>query len=107
MDEKNHNLPARSPEDFHLRIAAAHRADTFNSVAFSPDGRWLASGSDDKTVKLWDTSSGDLIRSLDGHQGSVINVGFSPDGRWLASGSHDNTVRLWDVESGMLIRSLE
>jgi WD40 repeat protein len=107
MDEKKHNPPTRSPEAFHLRIAAAHRVDMFNSVAFSPDGRWLASGYRDKTVKLWDTASGNLIRSLEGHQSAVNSVAFSPDGRWLASGSADKTVKLWDPSSGKLVRSLE
>ncbi|HKQ77544.1 MAG TPA: hypothetical protein VJ810_27855, partial [Blastocatellia bacterium] len=69
-----HNPPARSPEDFHLRIAAAHKADAFNSVAFSPDGRFVASGSYDNTVKLWDTDSGKFIRSLAGHQKLVRSV---------------------------------
>src|SRR5262252_1112540 len=107
MDEKNHNLPARSPQEFHLRIAAAHRADAFNSVAFSPDGLWLASGSSDSAVKLWEASSGKLVRSLNGHQAAVNSVDFSPDGRWLASGSDDNTVKLWEASSGKLVRSLE
>jgi WD40 repeat protein len=107
MDEKKHNPPARSPEDVHLRIAAAHRADAFNSVAFSPDGRWLASGSDDKTVKLWDVFSGKFVRSLEGHQSSISSVAFSTDGRWIASGSYDKTIRLWDVSSGEFVCSLE
>ena len=58
MDEKKHNPPARPPEEFHLRIAAAHRVDQFNSVAFSPDGRFIASGSYDNTVKLWEVETG-------------------------------------------------
>ncbi len=100
MEEKKLNLPAHSPEDFHLRIAAAHRNDAFNSVAFSPDGRFIASGSYDNTIKLWDASSGKLIRSLEGHQSEVRSVAFSPDGRSIASGSYDNTVKLWEVKTG-------
>jgi WD40 repeat protein len=107
MDEKKHTTPTLSPEKIHLRIAAAHRDDLFNSVAFSPDGQWLASGSSDNTVKVWDASSGGLTRSLAGHQGSVRSVAFSPGGRGLASGSDDRTVKLWDVSTGTLNRSLE
>ncbi|MBN2433816.1 MAG: caspase family protein, partial [Spirochaetes bacterium] len=67
----------------------------------------LASGSWDKTVKLWDVSSGKLIRTLEGHSTYVVTVSFSPDGKTLASGSYDKTVKLWDVSSGKLIRTLE
>jgi WD40 repeat protein len=70
------------------------------SVAFSPDGRLLASGSSDATVKLWDVASGTLWRTLTGHDSNVLSVAFSPDGRLLASGSLDKTVKLWDVFSG-------
>ena len=61
------------------------------SVAFSPDGMWLASGSGDQTVKLWDVASGELVRTLSGHTDPVRSVAFSPDGTRLASGSLDGT----------------
>jgi WD40 repeat protein len=68
------------------------------SVAFSPDGTTLASGSADHTVRLWDTATGRQIGvPLTGHTDMVFAVAFSPDGKTLASGSVDHTVRLWDT----------
>jgi Tol biopolymer transport system component len=75
-------------------------------VAFSPDGRLLASAGDDGTVRLWDPASGEHQRTLTGHRESVRGVAFSPDGRQLASGSRDGTVRLWDPASGDHQRTL-
>jgi tetratricopeptide (TPR) repeat protein len=76
------------------------------SVAFSPDGRWLASGSKDNAVRLWDAATGREIHTLERHANSVYSVSFSPDGRHLASGSYDHTVRLWEIESGREVRVL-
>ena len=65
------------------------------SVCFSLDGRRLASGSDDSTVRLWDVETGACVRTLEGHGSPVLSVCFSPDGRMVASGSGDQTVNLW------------
>ena len=69
-------------------------------MAFSPDGTKLASGSADKTIRLWDVSSGKAIgEPFQGLSDWVRSVAFSPDGTKLASGSVDKTIRLWDVSS--------
>jgi WD40 repeat protein len=78
-----------------------------NSVAFSPDGRLLASGGDDGAVSLWDSATGEALRSLQGHTDWVRSVAFSPDGRLLASGGDDWAVRLWDSATGEALRSLK
>ena len=69
------------------------------AVAVSPDGRLIVSGSDDRTVKVWDLENGHLLGSLEGHTGQVTAVAVSLDGRWIASGSVDHTIRAWEVES--------
>jgi WD40 repeat protein/energy-coupling factor transporter ATP-binding protein EcfA2 len=77
-----------------------HTGSVF-SLAFSPDGKMLASGSADKTIILWDVaSSQQLGEPLNGHSAGVTSVAFSPDGKMLASGSADKTIILWDVASG-------
>ena len=74
-------------------------------VAFSPDGRSLASASADNTMKLWDVATGNEVRTLRGHTNAVIAVAFSPDGRTLASASHDQTVKVWDAATGQDIKT--
>ncbi|HLK61691.1 MAG TPA: TIR domain-containing protein [Chthonomonadaceae bacterium] len=77
------------------------------SVASSPDGKWLASGAQDKTVRVWEADTGSPVRTLEGHMSSVTSVCWSQDGKWLASGAHDKTVRVWEAETGVLVRTLK
>ena len=77
-----------------------------HSMALSPDGNILASGSEDSTIRLWDMHTGEHKRTLNGHTDRVYSVAFSTDRKTLASGSDDNTIRLWDVDTGETQRIL-
>ncbi|KAJ5611660.1 hypothetical protein N7528_008765 [Penicillium herquei] len=89
------------PHSFKPSTSRSQDYDTISpgvqSIAFSPDGQIIASGSDDKTIKLWDAKTGKELQILQGHSGRVQSVAFSPDGRVLASGSDDRTIKFWDA----------
>lgn len=87
-------------------LTLAGHSDYVNSVAISPDGQTIASGSRDNTIKLWNLKTGKLIRTLIGHSGYVNSVAISPDGQTIASGSVDRTIKLWSLKTGDLIRTL-
>jgi WD40 repeat protein len=89
-----------------VRTLTGHTGNV-RSVAFSPDGRLLASGSNDNMIKLWEVASGRELHTLRGHNDYVTSVAFSPDGRFLASSSWDKTVKLWEVVTGRWLTRFE
>ncbi|KAJ5746704.1 hypothetical protein N7520_011886 [Penicillium odoratum] len=88
-----------------LQILEGH-SGTVTSVASSPDGRLLAFGSDDCTVRLWDAVTGTLLQTLRGYKGSPLSVAFSADSRRVASGAWDGTVWVWDTVTGALLKTM-
>ena len=74
-----------------------------STIALSPDGKTVASGSDDGVVRLWDIDTGNVIAKWMGHSGRVWSVCWSRDGQRVATGSTDGTARVWDMESGKTI----
>src|SRR5262249_31082711 len=90
-----------------VAVTLKGHTETVYGIAFSPDGKAVATASFDKSIKLWDTATGKPIKSPEGqqgHQNLVLSVAFSPDGQSLATGSSDNTAKIWDVPSGIPLR---
>jgi WD40 repeat protein len=112
--EKNLEAIAHLKGKYHLesgslRYNLAEHRDRVTSIAISPDGQILVSGSVDRTIKIWDLATGKLIRTLDRHTGEVASVAVSPDGQYLAIGSHvhpQSNVKVWHLATGKLLHTL-
>lgn len=76
-------------------------------IKLSPNGKYVASASEDNTVKLWDLEKEELITTYQGHTAEVRSVAFSPDGSKIASASEDNTVKIWEIATGKLLHNLK
>ncbi|BAY41984.1 WD-repeat protein (plasmid) [Nostoc sp. NIES-2111] len=99
--------PHKSNVNTHpFRILQGHSNRVF-SVVFSSTGQLLASGSADRTIKLWSSHTGQCLQTLHGHDSWVWAIAFSPDDKLLASGSYDHTVKIWDVSSGECLQTLQ
>jgi WD40 repeat protein len=84
-------------------VATLRHAEQVFAVAFSPDGKRLASGGIDRVVKIWDTKNWQELATFRDPTGGILAVAFSPDGRRIATGGSDSTVKLWDAGSGALV----
>src|SRR5262245_36518890 len=91
----------------HRFLSILRHNGTVYSVTFSPDGKRMATGSDDGAVRLWDAATGQELLNVNGHTGFISSVAFSPDGKRLAIGSSDHTVRLWDAATGQELLTLK
>jgi WD40 repeat protein len=94
----------RSMETMFTRTVFTGHSGAVYGVAFSPDGKIIASGSGDSTVRLWDVTTKQVLYTLTGHTDSIYSVAVSPDGKYVLSGSKDHTARLWDVKTGRTVR---
>ncbi|KAJ6436219.1 Ankyrin repeat-containing domain protein [Purpureocillium lavendulum] len=92
--------------DAHRQTLEGHDGP-FTAIAFSPDGKMLASASFDDTMRLWDMGTGTPRQTLKSHGGPVMVIALSPDGKIVALASHDGTLRLWDVAAGTPRQTLE
>ncbi len=86
--------------------ATLHHSDSILSVAISPDGQYLATGSHDSTVKVWSLHSGELLRTISGHSTAVLLVTFSPASKTLLTRSRGGSVKLWNLQNGELLKRL-
>jgi WD40 repeat protein len=98
--------PAKFKEYKLLKTLEGH-SNYVNSVAYSPDGTKIISGSEDKTIKIWDANTGECLKTLEGDSDYILSVAYSPDDKKIISGSVDRTIKIWDANTGQCLKTLE
>ena len=88
-------LNAQDVSKFKCLQTLEGHSSVVNSVAYSPDGTKIISGSDDATIKIWEANTGQCLKTLKGHSDDVESVAYSPDGTKIISGSDDPTIKIW------------
>jgi len=101
----NYRFDTKLSEEFTLRHILTGHSGSIWTVAMSPDKRFLASGSQDSTTKIWNLQSGELLHTLKGYSGTVHRVIISPDGQILVTGNADGTIKIWNLQTGELLHS--
>ena len=89
------------------KVILAGHTSAIIAVAFSPDGTTIATGSSDNSIRLWDSNTGEHIKTLEGHTDALHSVAFSPDGKTLISGDQARSLLVWDLDSGKVLKTLK
>ena len=97
----------RSIIESRIRLTLKGHDDRVFSAAYSPDGQWIATGSWDKTAKVWESKTGQETLTLTGHEGQIRSAAYSPDGQWIATGSRDKTAKVWNSKTGQELMTLK
>jgi WD40 repeat protein len=105
-EENSIELWSRDTGRWQLTRKLIGHKDWVTAVAFSPDGRWLASGSLDKSARLWNIADGSMLRTMPSYDSWILSLAFAPDGRTIATGSSDRRIVLWNVETGQQVLTL-
>jgi WD40 repeat protein len=104
---QNSGKEDKSFNKFHLLFSLKEPEDYISIFKYSPDSKYIVTGSANRTLSLWDAVNGRLIYTLEGHYEEISSISFSPDGKYIVSGSNDYTVKLWDTKNGQLIHTFE
>jgi WD40 repeat protein len=100
------NTPTKTQPPKRSKLTLSGHTQPVRALALSPSGQILASGSDDQTIKLWNTTTGKLLHTLNGHRDRIKSILITPDEKTVISTSFDNTIKFWDTQTGKETRAI-